>query len=355
MRKLALVLLLCSPLGAVTFGGGPGDGILHVREIAAQISIHPEGEYMRADYACALLLFNPGEGGEFRLLDTAPDVELSVDGRRLLGERRQGGRTEWRVQIPSQGTLRVVSASRLSPRRLPQTHVLGVWRVEVPLARVRGFAATPVSAAVSLHWRDIPAECFGALPGESSRRMTLDFTEQKNEPLEWKAISSAQRKEELRVVIDATEEDRRTHDNRLYTEALVTLAEVLWLRGEHEQVAKVCAELTRLEEAGGAAITHCGPWARWRRHVPWPLQRLEALDAAGKATEAAAGIVAQVTPVWEAYTRAKAQPRPFDDLGPARFGNYWDYDWHRTARLYARALELSGKPEQAAAIIKEHE
>jgi hypothetical protein len=352
MRVVLLLLILGCPLGAVTFAGGPGEGGPVVQELRADISVHAQQQFMRADYTCTLLLFNPGEGGEFRLvLPSSSASELSVAGRRLPGEQRQGGRTEWRVQIPSQGRVRVVCSSSLTPRRLPHLHVLGLWRTEYPLHRVRGFAGYPEAAEVSVHWHDMAAECFGGEQGTNSRSESVPIESHPVDiPLEWKGASIDQREAELRAQIAQVEDNRRKHTNRAYTEALVALADVLALKADQQGVADTCAELIKLETEGGAAITHCGPWAKWRKHVPWRLRRLEALDALGRGADEAKAIADAIVPLWDAYLKAKGQIRPLEDFGPEKYGNYWDYDWPRVRSLYARALELAGETERAAAI-----
>ncbi len=351
MRVVLLLLMLGCPLGAVTFGGGPGESGLLVQELRADISVQLH-EVMRADYTCTLLLFNPGEGGEFRLvLPSSTASELSVAGRRLAGEQRQGGRTEWRVQIPSQGRVRVVCSAPLTPRRLPHLHVLGLWRTDYPLHRVRGFAGYPETVEVSVHWHNLPAECFGGEAGKNSRSESVPIEIHPADiPLEWKGASVDQREAELRAQIAQVEAAQKKHTNRAYTEALVALADVLALKADHQALADTCAELIKLETEGGAAITHCGPWAKWRKHVPWRLRRLEALDALGRGEDEAEATAGATLPLWDAYLKAKGQIRPLEDFGPKKYGNYWDYDWPLVRSLYARALELAGDAESAAAI-----
>jgi hypothetical protein len=224
-------------------------------------------------------------------------------------------------------------------------HVLGQWRIELPLGRIRGFAGYPDDMAVAIHWRGIDPECFDANPEPTSMQFTVPVTEQPDDfTFEWRAGSVDQGLAQLRKRLDEVTEATRRHDNRVYTETLVALAEVAALKGDHSLVAETCATLARLESDASRAITHCGPWAKWRKHVPWQLRRIEALEEAGAdARQAAASAVTELKSLMQAYEKSKEKARPFEDFEPERFGNYWDYDWPRVNTLYARAQELAAE------------
>ena len=153
---------------------------------------------------------------------------------------------------------------------------------------------------------------------------------------------------------DAFREEQRTFENRSYTDTLIALTEVFRIAGDHQAVADTSETLAKLEAAAGKAITGCGPWASWRKYIPWQLRRLRALQALGQdAKDCATQCVTAVDPVWVAYGEAKTHPRPFDHFDATKFGNFWDYDWIATRDLFATALELSGDKDRAEQVRKD--
>ena len=123
------------------------------------------------------------------------------------------------------------------------------------------------------------------------------------------------------------------------------------MKQHHAELAEVCATLADLEATAGKAITHCGPWAEWRRHVPWELQRMHALAQSGKdAQQAATAAKTRMTKIWPVYLAARKKAQPFEHFDRRKYGNYHDYDWDRTRELYAAALELLGDAIAAQAV-----
>lgn len=351
MRLVLFMLLLSAPLHAVTLMPGAGKPAVSITEIRAEIALSPDDKDIRAEYSCFVRLQNPGEEVAVTLslpkelaaqIKHGPDVLTAVSGE---------DRTEWSLTLAA-GITELTCAWQLVPRKVSHLHVLGQWRVAFPLQRLRGFASYPDAATLAVRWERLDAALFGAPADATNVRFTHAIS---REPaaftFEWFGATVQQRLAEVAAQRDAFSEVQRRHDNRAYTRVLVTLAELLALKYEHAAVAAVCATLIDLEAAAGHAITHCGPWAKWRKHVPWSLRYVAALRDAGSPTQAAAkAAVKAMEPLWSEYQTARAEARPFENFSPERNGNYWDYDWPRVRELFARALELAGETDRAAAV-----
>lgn len=353
--KLALILLLlAAPVHAVTLMPGVGKPVVKITEIRAEIALGPEAEGIRAEYSCFLRLENPGANVAITLsLPKEPAAQLKLGSEVLTAVSGQD-RTEWTLNLAT-GSTELTCAWQLVPRKVSHLHVLGQWRVAFPLQRLRGFAAYPDAATLAVRWNKLDAALFGAPADATNVRFSHAIS---REPaaftFEWFGATVQQRLAQVVAQRDAISDVQRNHDNRAYTEALVTLAELHALKNDHAAVAAVCATLMDLEAAAGRAITHCGPWAKWRKHVPWALRRVAALRDAGNATEAAAKAAVKATKsLWSDYQSARTETRPFEHFSPERNGNYWDYDWPRVRELLARALELAGEPDRAAAVRNE--
>lgn len=348
------MLLSCAPLHAVTLMPGPAKAVVKITEIRAEIALSPQDAGMHAEYACFLRLENPGAEVAITLsLPNEPAAQIKL-GSEALTAVSGDDRTEWSLDLPA-GFTELTCAWQVVPRKVSHLHVLGQWRMAFPLQRLRGFAAYPDAATLAVRWEKLDAALFGAPADATNVRFSHAIS---REPaaftFEWFGATVQQRLAEVAAQRDAFSEVQRRHDNRAYTEVLVTLAELLALKYDHAAVAAVCATLIDLEAAAGHAITHCGPWAKWRKHVPWSLRYVAALRDAGSLTQTAAKAAVKATEsLWSDYQAARAETRPFEHFKPEHNGNYWDYDWPRVRELFALALELAGEADRAAAIRNE--
>lgn len=338
MIRLMLILLCCAPASALELVRQP-EQTLHVQEIRASVDLAPDGDTISADYALALRLHNPGEAADFKLrLPHSAGAKLSL-GEQALQPARDGDHAVYDLAFLGEQTVTLQCACKLMVRLLPHLHLRGKHRIELPLHWIRGFGEYPRNAALTMRYPELPAANFET---EGSEQSIVQPILRKPEAFafEWYAGSIEALLAKHTERLDAFTETQRRPDNRAYTQTLVALAEVHELRGAKAELAEACARLAALESEGGKAITHCGPWATWRRHVPWELRRLEALEQEEQAAYASAALLA-VAPAWQAYQAAKDDLRPFREFDVERFGNFHDYDWPRIERLYALAQALA--------------
>lgn len=334
MARLLLILLCCAPLYAVELVR-QGDATLHVQEIQGAIALAQDDDGIEAAYTLTLRLHNPGEAGSFKLrLPQKTGTVVSL-GAEELQAAPNADYSEWQIAFAGEQTLSVRCACKLPVHLLPHVHVRGKHSVEFPLHWIKGFGKYPRNATLTLRWGELPAAHFESAENEQRISHPVVRTPEAF-AFEWYAATTEALLEENRARLDAFTDVQRRADNSAFTRTLVTLADLYELSGMQAELAEVCARLAALESEGGKAITHCGPWAKWRRHVPWPLRRYEALDEAARA-EYAAEALRETAPVWQAYQAAKQDLRPFRDFPVERFGNFHDYDWPRVEQLYALA------------------
>ncbi|MBX3458452.1 MAG: hypothetical protein KF696_00645 [Planctomycetes bacterium] len=346
--RLLLLLILAAPLHALAVQSGD----VELVEIRAEITVRPAKTAISAEYS-SLFRLKAGKRDTIAVLTLPAELgaQLRIQGIDAQPEKADG-RHRWQVPIGAGASVDVSSSHSVAARRLPHEHVLGKWRVEFPLSLVRGFRAYPETATLALHWHDLPAELFGATGDATHLPLTHPIRgHPSNETVEFMAATLAEKTTEISAQLQAFATAQRVHTNRAYTSALVTMAELQAMAGAHAALAETCAILSALEVDAGSVISHCGPWARWRKHVPWQLRRVAALAAAG-ANDAtmARQCVKDVSTLWQTYALVSSQARPFADFKPEVFGNYWDYDWTRTRELYVQALELAGERELASRI-----
>lgn len=347
MRWL-LLLIFAAPLQALAVQS-PG---IELHELRAEVVVSPHNDGIQAQCSMLLRLHNPGAEAQVALtLPLALDATLR-QGDAALARQAQAQSHRWQVSMAAGGTLDLSSSFRATAHRLPHLHVLGKWRVEFPLQQVSGFSRYPAAATLVLRWEKLPAELFGAAPDATHATYSQTV---RGAPARFKAeflaTTPAQRLAQVKSALAQVQPAQRTHDNHTYTAALVTLAELQALTADDAGCADTCAELSRLESTTVRVISHCGPWARWRKHVPWRLRHVAALARAGKATEAAAReAIAAVAALWRKYSQVRDQARPHADFSAGGFGSYWDYDWQGTRALYADALELAGEGDRAARV-----
>jgi hypothetical protein len=328
LRVLVIGFLLCSPLLAAD----PGDDSTLVLE-TLRVEIVVNGD--SADITTRATVHNPGEAASFTL--TLPDTA----GRNLTINGESGAELNLAADQRAELSWQSTRAATL----LPHLHPLGTRRLTVPLSHMKGYASLPATVQITLSHPDLPAELFSPATDQPVDGRVADVQ------LDWRASTHADKLAELLKRLAGFDERQRTHLNRSYTATLVHLADIYTLAQDHTAMAEVCEKLAALEVEGQAAITHCGPWANWRRHVPWQLRRLAAVQAAGlDAAPAAAAARDAMAAIWKARGAAHDMARPFDYFDAVKFGNYWDYDWDQTRALYAQALEVLGDDAAAAAV-----
>lgn len=278
---------------------------------------------------------------------TSPDRELPPT-RLVDGEFRCG------VTLAENQRLTVTWSWSTATTRLPHEHPLGRRMFRVPLQYVKAFTELPGRLDAEITYSGLPDELFGLdEPPEGNAINAGVSVEGKFKNFEFRFLDGTLRakRDELAARLDEFSEEQRTPENQSYTEMLALLSELHELAGDHTAYADACARLAALEQEAGRAISHCGPWARWRKYVPWVLRRAGANKAAGREVDAASAKAA-VTDCWAAYLAARDKRRPFDHFDAAKYGAYWDYDWDRTRELYAEILDLLGE-EDAAARVRE--
>lgn len=237
---------------------------------------------------------------------------------------------------------------------LPHEHPLGRRMFHVPLQYARGFVNLPDTLEVQVRYDGLPDELFGRdeplADGFIDARRAIDG---KLEHVEYRIFADTldSRLKTAQARLEGFTEAQKTAENRAYTETLVLLSELNALAENFDVCAENCATLATLEAESGTTISHCGPWAKWRKYVPWALKRLEYNQLAGAEANAESA-KSCMKDRWPAYLKARNERRPFDHFDVARFGNFWAYDWDRTRELYARTLEILGEEEDAANVRK---
>jgi hypothetical protein len=222
--------------------------------------------------------------------------------------------------------------------------IFGRYSLRVPLQHMKGWAALPTSFTVSIEYNGLSPELFDR---ESEGSFNLEHSAAEGARdfvLSFKARTRKGLQDDARRSIESVKEADRTAANTRYTAALVDLADALRADNDREALLDTLTRLQALEASGGKAITHCGPWAPWRRYVPWSLQRMELLetmgrakDAAAVATEAASALLTTL----ESQAVAASKPRPHEHFDEAKLGRYYDYDWDRTRKLFEHAQTLA--------------
>lgn len=343
VRLLLLLCLFHAPLFAVSAGD---KSPLELTELRVTIDLSTDG----AAVTCKATLKNPGEVAHAAQL-TLPRPAVPEEQRngftiKVAGISRESDSAEtlqWQVAFESAQSVEVAWSYTLPAIDLPHTHPQGEREVRVALSHMQGFAAMPGTATCTVSSATVAAELFG---GMATHDISIEDYEYRWLARTWQASVDA-----LQEVRNAFGEAQRTHLNRSYTETLVHLADLYSLKERNGDLAEVCETLAALEAQGGKPITHCGPWAEWRRHVPWELRRLHALTQAGKdGKEAATAAKNRMAVIWPVYLAAREKAQPFEYFDRAKFRNYHDYDWNRTRELYAAALELLGDVAAAQAV-----
>ena len=354
-RVLILFCLLQAPLFAVTAGE---NSPLTLHDLRVSLDLSIDG----AKVTYKATLHNPSEEAHDCLLTLpkhlVPKAQQDGYTLKVAGIARkpeQADDLQWNITFDAGQQLELTWACTLTPINLPHAHPQGIRAIRIAVGHMRGFAGLPGEVTLTVDSAGMPPELFKAREGDTEvikqpvEAHLEDFT------YEWYAETwDAKRKELLAVLKDFTPA-QRTHLNRSYTVTLVHLADLYALQDKHIELADTCETLATLQQQGGRAITHCGPAAKWRKHVPWQLLRMRALTESGQeAQDAAREAKDFMRTLWAAYLLARDEPQPFDHFDRARHGNYWDYDWDRTRTLYADALELLGESEQAG-IVRETE
>jgi hypothetical protein len=354
MLKLACLLtLFCAPLLAVA----PEAGTTLVLESAVvDITLAPEKDSVSVSVSQRLMVQNTGDAADFNLALSDGLVPQKLHesfvlkvGQDELKPAHAEGRFTW--------TIRVAEAVQLEwtitggATRLPHVHPLGTRELTVPLAHLRTYAALPESFTVTVNHTGLPGELFGREDDTSFTVQHVAGARVQNFNLSWFASTLRDKRAGLAGTLETFKDKHPTAENRLYTTTLAHAVDLAALAGDDEAVAAHGETLAALEAQSGHAITLCGPWAEWRRYVPWQLLRLRALEALGRDTADCAKLaVATMAERWPAYLKARAAARPFDEFDAAKFGSYGDYDWKTTRELYARALEINGDAAAAVAV-----
>ena len=401
MRRLTLIVLalsLAAPLGALTPSpGARADPKLAVRlervEVSLTVSrtsaairavwtLHNRGEAIelqvglpRAGNRAAVTGFSARVDGiqvaEFdttltALLDEQAETDKERKVARKRAERRARHWYVWTLALGA-GARTVVEVEYAAPTVLDAiSHPLGRRSIDFDLTtdaawsgtvgtteitvRLAGLAPEQVLAKeclpAAIEW---PVDDEGA-PGT----LVLKFADV--EPTHDLRVvfvdtTAKARRTELEKVLAAFKPAQQIAENKAYLRALVELAEVREIQKETEAALEMYQKLAGLEIATGRAVSFCGPWATWRKYVPWCLRQLEALDSLGRLDEAkscAEESSAFARERWLAYREASGKRRPFENFDSRKYGNYWDYDWERTRRLYIRSLELLEDEEALA-------
>lgn len=345
LRLLLILCLIHAPLSAVALAGDPTVSLSALR-------INLDVSTKSCSATCSATLHNGGDEAVTASLTfpetLVPKAEREAFPLKIAGIERQGA-LRWDVVIESGQSVEVTWSLAVQPVNLPYAHPQGLLEYRIPLAHMRGYTELPKTMTITVTPVGIDAELFLIKIG---RQTQVEIGSHIEDHTVTRCAESWQTcRDRLETLLKDTDETRRTHTNRSYTETLVHLADLYTLRDHHELLAEVCESLAALEASGGVVINHCGPWAKWRRHVPWQLRRMHALKAAGKdETQAARDAVASVADVWAAHLAAHEKAQPFDHFDRKRFGAYWDYDWPRTRELYADALEILGDAKAAETV-----
>lgn len=348
-RLLFFLCLIPAPLFAVSVGD---KAALELTDLRAGITLSKD----EATVTCKATVHNPSDEkltsqltlpNELVPEDQRKDYKLKVAGI----PRASSTALRWSVDFEPGQRLEIAWVVTLNPVDLPHAHPLGLREVRVSLSHMRGYVALPERVHFTITAADMPVELFESRDSDTEKVDVEVDAHIEDFSYTWFAETWEAKRDALVAIREEFTESQRTHLNRSYTETLVHLADVYAMEDEHAALAEVCVTLTALEKSGRRAITHCGPWARWRKHVPWQLRRVEALQKAGEETKAAAQAAKEhLAVVWAAHLEAGKHPQPFERFDRSKYGNYWDYDWDRTRELYATALELLGENDAAQAV-----
>ncbi|MBZ0137141.1 MAG: hypothetical protein K8I27_12300 [Planctomycetes bacterium] len=350
-RLIALMFAFHAPLFAVSVSGGSPLALTDLR-VTIDLSTVETGP--RATVTCKAVIHNPGAqayGARISLpRDVVPENQregYAIEVGGVTREPDDPDKFAWKVHFEADQQLIVTWSCTLIPTDLPHAHPLGLRSVRVELAHMRGYTELPEAVSVTVTAVGFPPALFGRTVGETGSKTIAVRSHPEDYVFQWYAETYESRTGSLAATLKAFTDAQRTHVNRSYTETLVHLADLYEFKGDKTSLAETCAVLAALETDAARVITHCGPWATWRKHVPWQLRRFAAL---GNDKAAANEAKLAMTAVWDEYLKAAAEAQPFEHFDRSRFGNYWDYDWARTRELYANALELLGDTEAAQAV-----
>lgn len=353
MKHLLILLLLAAPLNAIAPVLAVGESCqVPITETSVQLVITElKGRsVLGATVTTTLALKGLPEATTLLVELPSPPSEEATNVSAWLGDAElpAGTRVEnalrWNIMLPAGITTSFTWVRKLIVNPTYGEDILGGFAVRVPLRHITGWAAMPKAATVTISHTGLPAALFGRDNDESfviehpCNKLFRDYQ------LGFNANTAAELRDSLSARISSTLPADAVHTNAAYTRLLVDLADVLRLTGESDLLLETLAKLATLESTASAAITHCGPWAGWRKYVPWSLQQLELLESLGR-TEAAAALatklVAELDARFAAQAVAATKPRPHENFDEARFGRYYDYDWKRARTLFTRAQELA--------------
>ena len=353
LRLYVLLALLATPVLAFA----PESGATRKLEAATiEIDIKLVEDTPAVSVTHRLTIRNTGEAADFTLSladHLVPEKSHNTFMVRIGDAEQKPALIDRRFEctIHVGGTAQIEWTTSGGATSLPHVHPLGKRELTVRLVHLRSYAALPANIGIVVTHEGLSGELFGR---QDDAPFTLEHpagTRLQDFNLSWFASTLPNKRAELGKTLESFKDKQPGADNRLYTTTLAHLVDLALHAGDNEAVAAHCETLATLEVASSMAITLCGPWAEWRRYVPWQLLRLRALEALGRdTTECAKLAVTVMTERWPAYLKAKAAARPFDEFDVAKFGSYWDYDWQTTRTLYARALEITGDTDAAAAV-----
>ena len=357
LRLILIACFFCAPCFAVVCGD---EGKLALESMDVSVQLIESEQVLTVEVTCTAVLHNPAEAFDTTLMlpsELIPKTEretcvIRLDTVEKKVDSEAQGQLIWQVHFDTDQSITVSWTRSIGITRLPQAHPLGRCQLTVQLGYMRGFVSYPDTRSVVIRHDGLAPELFDqtddgpiSLEQRTGARVQ-DFS------FSWFETTLVAKTKAMMLLKDSFKEAQRTHENRSYTDTLVRLTELHELAGDNQAVAETCKTLAKLEADAGHAITHCGPWAEWRRYVPWQFRRLRALKAED-AKDAAVEAVAAMAARWAAYQEARRFTRPFDHFDAITFGNFWDYDWVATRDLYATALELTGDGEGAQEIRKD--
>jgi hypothetical protein len=354
MLKLACLLtLFCAPLLAVAPEAG---STLALESATVEITLAPEKDSVSMTVSQRLTIRNTGDATDFNLglsdglvPQKLHDSVVLKAGLEELKPAHSKGRFTWTIRV--EGAVDLEWTITGGTTRLPHVHPLGTRELTVPLTHLRTYTALPEGFTITVNHAGLPGELFGREDDTAFTVQHAAGARVQDFNLSWFASTLQDKRAGLASTLETFKDKHPTAENRLYTTTLAHAVDLAALAGDDEAVAAHCETLAALETQSGHAITLCGPWAEWRRYVPWQLLRLRALEALGRDTADCAKLaVAAMAERWAAYLKAKAAARPFDEFDAGKFGSYGDYDWKATRELYRRALEINGDVEAAAAV-----
>lgn len=353
-RLLAILLLLAAPLGAVAPVVEKGATCtVSISEASVKIALAGggkgwrEGDPVSCDVTVSLKLSAP-QDTDIVVELPCPNASDITGNRGFLNDQhlpaeRLEKALRWTFTVSAGGT--TFAWTRVAKlTRVMGDDMFGRYHLRVPLQHVKGWTAMPASFAVAIEFGGLRPELFDR---ETEGPIALEHTVTEGArdfALSFKARTRKGLQEDARRAIESVKESDRTAANTRYTAALVDLAEALRADDDREALLDTLTRLQTLEAGGGKAITHCGPWAPWRKYVPWSLQRMELLEAMGRTKDAAAvaaEAAAALQPTLELQAVAAGKPRPHEHFDEGKLGRYYDYDWDRTRKLFEHAQSLA--------------